>query len=610
MYLIHYYVGLPVGFLYSLIISYLLLGYFQNKEKTNMLLFCIGVLHLSFLFLMPIMCLTIVLLPLEGIFFQYNEKSYSYIIEIITYVNHALNKLIYPIIKVYCQSGYISAKYKFRSLSFCDWLLEFFDLWYFIIVFIVTAILKLISEKYANALEYILDYLNLLDLIKVYIEICYSVGNITLFYSKIYRPKEDYKYFIIGKISIYGRKKKESLKKHFKKLCQLNLTYIKNNSKFSSLSEIPTFIDKVKSKKYFQLEELGLVEPEILDENMTIKKLEDLISEPYEKCKKNSRKLDRMKNIRKDVLGQREQRQNESCIYKLLKCCKCCINEKCLFVILVITLVLMIIDDIAAHISYYKEVNIDGYCNTTSVGEIGQDGELPNVFLEIICCIIAYPIIYFALIIATGVYVIPLLYALINRIPITGDFIYAKNSSDTIDLIESLGNITEKVFPSLYLSSVFYGMIYYSSTSNEENIAFDLDCLTFFNIPKFKLFLYYKYIPIIISIGFTRYLEKIKLKCLKCIKCISHTINISDECYFDASCYIKKSCFENERMYYIEEGRKEMENISKKVPIMNNNNMNNIIMNNIAVYNNNYYIDSGNNIYNNNNNNIIYNNQI
>jgi hypothetical protein len=312
----------------------------------------------------------------------------------------------------------------------------------------VTSILKLISEKYANALEYILDCLNLLDLIKVYIEICYSVGNITLFYSKIYKQREDYKFFIIGKISIYGRKKIESFKKHFKKLCQLNLTYIKDNSKYNSLSEIPTFIDKVKSEQYFRIEELGLIEPENLDENMTIKKLEDLISEPYKKCKKYSRKLDRMKNIKKDILGLGEERKNESCIYKLLKCCICCITEKCIFVILVITLVLMIIDDIGGHIAYYKEANDDGHCNTTSVGEIGQDGEIPNLFYEIIGCIICYPIMFFALIIGTGVYVIPLLYALINRTPITGDFIYAKNSSDTIDLIDSLGNITEMIFPS------------------------------------------------------------------------------------------------------------------------------------------------------------------
>ena len=112
-----------------------------------------------------------------------------------------------------------------------------------------------------------------------------NIFNITLFYSK-FKQRKDYKPFIIGKISIYGKKKLESFKKHFKKLCQLNLTYINDKAKFNCLCEIPKFIDKIKSELYFRMEELGLIEPEKSDENMTRKKLEDLISEPYEKCKK------------------------------------------------------------------------------------------------------------------------------------------------------------------------------------------------------------------------------------------------------------------------------------------------------------------------------------
>ena len=76
MYFFHTYIGLPVALLYSLITSFFLLSYFQNKEKTNIILFYIGVVHLSSLFLMPIMCFTIVLLPTEDIFFQYNDKNH------------------------------------------------------------------------------------------------------------------------------------------------------------------------------------------------------------------------------------------------------------------------------------------------------------------------------------------------------------------------------------------------------------------------------------------------------------------------------------------------------------------------------------------------------
>ena len=178
MYLFKIYIGLPVALFYSLITSFLLLSYFQNKKKTNMLLFCVGVLHLSFLFLMPMMCLTIILLPTEDYIFQYNEKVYSYIINIISYANHALNKIIYPIIKIYCQSGYISIKYKLFHISLKDWILEFFDLWYSIILIIVSLILREISEEQANVFEFLLNYLNILDLIKVYLEISYSIGNL------------------------------------------------------------------------------------------------------------------------------------------------------------------------------------------------------------------------------------------------------------------------------------------------------------------------------------------------------------------------------------------------------------------------------------------------
>jgi hypothetical protein len=236
---------------------------------------------------MPIICITIVLLPTEDFLIQYNEKVYSYIIDIISYANHALNKLIYPIIKIYCQSGYISAKYKFIHISLKDWILEFFDFWYSIIIIIVSLILRAVSEEQANVFEFLLNYLNILDLIKVYIEIAYSIGNLTLYYNKVIKLKEEYKYFIIGKISIFRRKKIESFKKHFKTLCQLNLTYIKDNAKFNSLSEIPTFIDKIKSEQYFKEEELGLIEPEFLDENMTRKKLESFKKHFKKLCQLN-----------------------------------------------------------------------------------------------------------------------------------------------------------------------------------------------------------------------------------------------------------------------------------------------------------------------------------
>ena len=593
MYLCHTYVGLPVALLYSLITSFFLLSYFQNKEKTNIILFYIGVVHLSSLFLMPIMCITIVLLPTEDLFLQYNDKLYFYIINIISYANHALNKVIYPFIKIYYESGYISTKDKFMHISLKDWIIEFSQFLLLIIGIIVFLILGLISEKYSDIFVFLLNYLNILDLIKVYLEISYSIGNLTLYYNKVFKLNEEYKYFIIGKISIYRRKKLESFKKNFKTLYQYNLTYIEHNPKFNYLSEIPSFINKIKSEEYLKKEELEEIEPLFIDEKMNKKTLENLVCRHYKKCKNYYRKLDRIKNVEEDVLGQKEQINNEKFIYKLFRKIKSRKCEKYFFYFFVFLCLLIFLQDIYLNSSKFKKVNVDEYCNSTSVyNDIEQDKDLNGGFFpEFISCLIIYPIIYLCLNIATGIYIIPMLYSLINRRSLTGNFLYAKNSSDTIDLIESLGNITEMIFPSIYLSSVLYGMIFYSSSSNEKKIEFDVDCLTFFQIPNFEYIFYYKYIPFLIFIIIMRYFESINLKCIKCLKL---KIHISDECYFDPrkidSCF--QPCYKERRLEYIDEGRKVImgnknSELNQKLISYNNNIIVPTIPNNIN-YNNSF----------------------
>ena len=108
MFKAHYYVGLPIAFLYNLVVSFLLLYYFLNFKKTNKFLFVVGVIHLSSLLLMPIMCCTLVILQINDLFIDYNDRAYRLIINIISYTNHVLNKLAYPFIEIYYSSGYIS----------------------------------------------------------------------------------------------------------------------------------------------------------------------------------------------------------------------------------------------------------------------------------------------------------------------------------------------------------------------------------------------------------------------------------------------------------------------------------------------------------------------
>jgi hypothetical protein len=86
----------------------------------------------------------------------------------------------------------------------------------FLIGLIVYLILQQISEEYINLIESLLIYLNILDLISVYIEISYSIANLPTYFFKTFILSDEYKYFILGKLSIYKQKKLESFKKHFK----------------------------------------------------------------------------------------------------------------------------------------------------------------------------------------------------------------------------------------------------------------------------------------------------------------------------------------------------------------------------------------------------------
>ena len=86
---------------------------------------------------MPIMCCTLVLLPMNDPFIDYNDKTYRLIINIISYANHVLNKLVYPFIEIYCSSGYISKCNKLFRLSIKQWIIDLYGIWYSILLIIL-----------------------------------------------------------------------------------------------------------------------------------------------------------------------------------------------------------------------------------------------------------------------------------------------------------------------------------------------------------------------------------------------------------------------------------------------------------------------------------------
>ena len=199
----------------------------------------------------------------------------------------------------------------------------------------------------------------------------------------------------------------------------------------------------------------------------------------------------------------KDENKKENCLDKCYN--KCSSSVKCrkfYFFFYAFICLLIILAELTSYNS--PMLDADNYRNTTGEYEKMQEkksfkGE------EIPLMIFGYPIVLFFLFIATGIYILPLLYALIYRRLITGDFLYGKHSADTTDLAVSLEKITEMVFPCLYLSSVFYGMIYYKSKKEK----FDINALYFFQIPHSDLILYFKDVFVLVCVLITIFFEHI-----------------------------------------------------------------------------------------------------
>ena len=113
-----------IGYVYSFFISLFYLNYYRNKKYTNCFLFLLNVLHLSLIFCMPI--IAYVTLTNEEALKPIKESKMCFLaIKIINMTNHVLNKLFYPLVVVYYQSGYMSIKNIFTHITFSDIFWEF-----------------------------------------------------------------------------------------------------------------------------------------------------------------------------------------------------------------------------------------------------------------------------------------------------------------------------------------------------------------------------------------------------------------------------------------------------------------------------------------------------
>lgn len=90
--------ALPASLVYSFIIAFCILYYFSRKKENpkGWIIFIIATLHLSLVFVLPVIVLMVLHPGDERITFE-NDPKKSYIaITYLSYLNHVLNKVVYP----------------------------------------------------------------------------------------------------------------------------------------------------------------------------------------------------------------------------------------------------------------------------------------------------------------------------------------------------------------------------------------------------------------------------------------------------------------------------------------------------------------------------------
>ena len=179
---------------------------------------------------------------------------------------------------------------------------------------------------------------------------------------------------------------------------------------------------------------------------------------------------------------------------------------------------------------------------------------------RIIAFIILYPLRLFLYFLTVGVYITLIIYSLLNRTYITGDFFYGKNSSDNLNLIYSVNALSGKIIPLFYL-----GVLNIILFVKKEKLPIGKDnpylFLNLLKIPHMKQVLWFRYGFILLCAIITNMKDKIVIKCNSCCKIFKKGIvfNICDEYNFlpteHEPCCLK--LIEGDRKQYIKKGREE-----------------------------------------------------
>ena len=559
-----------IGYVYSLIISFFFLNYYRNSKYTNCFIFLINVLHMSLIFFMPILAY-ITLTNEKSLFFIKESDKCFQTIKYINMANHVFNKLLYPLMVVYYRSGYISLKYKFTHISLSDLFYELYAYPFIIIIVIIYFPLKeeLLSIYHNDDLLYFLNYLNILDLIYTYFEIGFSCGSLLRYFYAVFTRREEYQEFILGRLCLYEKNIKKDFRRRFTRLMTLSKLYSNDIHKYK-LNEINMFIAYIDTQKYYDPDHYK--KPFEKVENIKEGDLEKVLAKSYGLSKGLFRKIKRIETLRELQINRVKKKYKKRCCCNcLFRCCISGIFKRIKFLIFAAACIAILVSE-GFYFSNNKEGVFEIIINKTNI----SFSELPfnslnfaenttnktnttipdtNVGVQLGYLIFIYPLYLIVIFATCGIYIIPIFYSITRRTFITGDFIYEKNSADTLQMIISVRRLSSKIFSALYLSSLFYITFILEETFPVNSKGEYNEFLKFFEVPFSPVVLTLRYVYIIAVMIITRLVESINLKCC--------TYNICDECYFEPRpcepCV--QYCIEPKRQKYIKAGKHEIDRL-------------------------------------------------
>ena len=521
---------------------------------------------MSLIFFVPILAY-ITLTTEDSLFFVKDEESCFMAIKIINMANQVLNKLIYPLFVVYYRSGYMSLKNKFTHISLSDLIYELYAYPFILIILIIFFPLKdeLMSIYQDDELLYFLNYLNILDLIYTYFEIGFSCGSLPRYFYAVFTRREEYQHFILGKLSLYEKDIKKEFKRRFTKLYTLSKLYQDDIHRYK-INCINKFISDVDTGVYYDRDHYK-DKPFEKVENIKKKDLEKILSKPYGLSKGLSRKIRRIETLREIQINRiKKIHKKHCCCNWLFRCCISGIFKKIKYVIFAIACLAILVsetfyfrnnnDEIMnmfnrTNSSFYEEPSYFVFAESNTSMKNATNTTETDVGIQLSSLLLIYPL-YLIIIFATcGIYIIPIFYAVTNRTFITGDFIYEKGSSDTLEMIISVRKLSSKIYSALYLSSLFYITFILEDTFPINSKGEENQFLKFFELPFTGVVLALRYVYILAVMIITRLVESINCKC-----CV---FNLCDECYFEPRpcepCV--NVCIKPAREKYIKAGKKE-----------------------------------------------------